>query len=45
MVRKVKPKKDKKAEKELKKKLGLFDQLPMSVLLARSPSTRKTVSR
>ncbi len=41
MVRKAKPKKDKKAEKELKKKLGLFDQLPDQCLACEEPFDRK----
>jgi Zn finger protein HypA/HybF involved in hydrogenase expression len=41
MVRKVKPKKDKKAEKELKKKLGLFDQLPDECLTCEEPFDKK----
>ena len=41
MVRKVKPKKNKKAEKDLKKKLGLFDQLPEECLACEEPFDRK----
>jgi hypothetical protein len=41
MVRKVKPKKNKKAEKELKKKLGLFDQLPDECLACEEPFDKK----
>jgi hypothetical protein len=41
MVRKVKEKKNKKAEKDLKKKLGLFDQIADQCLACEEPFDRK----
>lgn len=41
MVRKAKPKNNKKAEKDLKKKLGLFDQLPEECLACAEPFDRQ----
>lgn len=41
MVRKVKNKKNKQAEKDLKQKLGLFDQLPEECLACNAPFDRK----
>jgi len=41
MVRKVKNKKDKKAQKELQKKLGLFDKLPEECLACHEPFDRQ----
>jgi len=40
MVRKAKQKKDKQAEKDLKQKLGLFDQLPEECLACAEPFDR-----
>ena len=41
MVRKIRPKKNKQAEKDLKEKLGLFDQLPEECLACQEPFDRK----
>tara|TARA_R110000824_G_scaffold72996_2_gene186029 strand:+ start:17805 stop:18089 length:285 start_codon:yes stop_codon:yes gene_type:complete len=41
MVRKVKPKKNKAAEKDLKQKLGLFDQIPEECLACAEPFDRQ----
>ena len=45
MVRKVKNKKNKQAEKDLKQKLGLFDQLPEECLASMHPLTEKIKNR
>ena len=41
MVRKVKNKRNKQAEKDLKQKLGLFDQIPEECLACLEPFDRK----
>jgi hypothetical protein len=45
MVRKIKNKRDKQVQKDLKQKLGLFDELPDECLACHEPFDRKNRSQ